>query len=197
MTDQIPDPVYKAERSFEQGHGLPTISTDLDSVRAYQFEVHFTVPGGILEEQPQALTLAAKKVTGADFTIEPVAVNRVNDKVFYPGRPTPGDVVITFDNIYLKRVATDLWNYFTTIYDPISGEMEKNTTPGGGGGIGAFKAERMEIVQLDNAMNPHATIDLYGVWPTKWSAAEFNYSTNDFHSIDVTFKYDFMSQYNY
>ena len=46
-------------------------------------------------------------------------------------------------------------------------------------------------------MTPHASVDLFRVWPTKWSAGEFNYSTNDFHTIDVTFKYDFMQQRNY
>jgi hypothetical protein len=74
--------------------------------------------------------------------------------------------------------------------------MTENSQPGGVAGK-TFKADKVEIVQLDNTMTPHATVDLYGVWPTKWSAAEFNYSTNDFHSIDVTFKYDFLQQYNY
>ena len=31
----------KYGREFTPGQGLPTISTDLDSVRAYQFEIHF------------------------------------------------------------------------------------------------------------------------------------------------------------
>ena len=74
--------------------------------------------------------------------------------------------------------------------------MTKNAQPGGVAGQ-TFKAEKVEIVQLDNTLVPHSTLELYGVWPNKWSAAEFNYSTNDFHSIEVTFKYDFMQQYNY
>ena len=46
-------------------------------------------------------------------------------------------------------------------------------------------------------MTPHSTIELYGVYPMKWAASEFNYTTTDFHTLDVTFKYDFMQQYNY
>jgi len=185
----------KYGRNFTPGQGLPTISTDLDSVRAYQFEIHFFgLPAEVTNQTD--LTLAAKKITGAEINVEPMPIDRVNDKVFYPGRPTQGDLVVTFDNLYLRETASDLWKYFTSIYDPITGEMTKNSQPGGVAGQ-TFKAEKVEIVQLDNTLVPHSTLELYGVWPNKWSAAEFNYSTNDFHSIEVTFKYDFMQQYNY
>jgi hypothetical protein len=123
---------------------------------------------------------------------EPIVVDRVNDKLYYPGKVTPEEVTITFDNLYLKETANDLWEYFKTIYDPITGEMTKNAGPGGA--PTTFKTNKVEIIQLDNALQPHSTIELYGVWPTKWSAAEFNYSINDFHTIDVTFRYDFMNQ---
>jgi len=192
-----PQSYYKSkyDREFTPGEGLPVISTELDSVRAYQFEIHFIgLPDAVTNQVD--LTLAAKKVNGAEFTVEPLAVDRVNDKVFYPGRPTPGDLTVTFDNLYLRQTASDLWKYFTNIYNPITGEMTPTSAPGGGQGR-TFKVDKVEVIQLDNTMTPHSTIELYGVWPTKWTAAEFNYSTNDFHSIDVTFKYDFMSQYNY
>lgn len=182
-------------RQFEPGQGLPTISTDLDSVRSYQFEIHFLgLPADITNETD--LTLAAKKVVGLGMSSEPIVVDRVNDKVHYPGKVTPEEVSITFDNLYLRETASDLWRYFKTIYDPITGEMTKNAQPGGGAGS-TFKANKVEIIQLDNTLQPHSTIELYGVYPTKFSAAEFNYSTNDFHTIEVTFKYDFMQQYDF
>ena len=185
----------KYGRNFTPGQGLPTISTDLDSVRAYQFEIHFFgLPAEVTNQTD--LTLAAKKVTGIEMSSEAIAVDRVNDKVFYPGKVTPGDLVVTFDNLYLRETASDLWRYFKSTYDPITGELTKNAQPGGGAGS-TFKADKVEIIQLDNTLVPHSTVELYGVWPTKWSAAEFNYGTNDFHTIDVTFKYDFMQQYNY
>lgn len=182
-------------RQFEPGQGLPTISTDLDSVRSYQFEIHFLgLPADITNETD--LTLAAKKVVGLGMSSEPIVVDRVNDKVHYPGKVTPEEVSITFDNLYLRETASDLWRYFKTIYDPITGEMTKNAQPGGVAGS-TFKANKVEIIQLDNTLQPHSTIELYGVYPTKFSAAEFNYSTNDFHTIEVTFKYDFMQQYDF
>ena len=50
---------------------------------------------------------------------------------------------------------------------------------------------------LDNTLTPHSVIELYGVYPTSWSASEFNYSQNQFHQLTVNFKYDFMNVYNY
>ena len=185
----------KYDRNFTPGQGLPTISTDLDSVRADQFEIHFTgLPADVTNQSD--LTLAAKKITGIEMASEPITVDRVNDKVYYPGKVTPGDLVVTFDNLYLRESASDLWRYFKSTYDPITGEMTKNAQPGGQAGL-SFKADKVEIVMLDNTMTPHSTVELYGVYPTKWAAAEFNYATNDFHTLDVTFKYDFMNAYNY
>ena len=187
---------YKTKygREFEPGKGLPVISTDLDSVRAYQFEVHFLgLPGEVTNQQD--LTLAAKKIQGLGMSTEPIVVDRVNDKIYYPGKVTPEEVSITFDNLYMRETASDLWRYFKSIYDPITGEMTKNAQPGGGAGS-TFKAEKVEIIQLDNTSEPHSTIELYGVYPTSWSASELNYTTNDFHTIEVTFRYDFMQQYN-
>lgn len=185
----------KYGRNFTPGQGLPTVSTDLDSVRAYQFEVHFVgLPGDITNQTD--LTLAAKKVSGLEMKNEAIVVDRVNDKLHYPGKTTPGDLSIDFDNLYLRETASDLWRYFKHTYDPITGEMTKGAQPGGGAGS-TFKADKVEIIQLDNTLTPHSVIELYGVYPTSWSASEFNYSQNQFHQLTVTFKYDFMNVYNY
>ena len=185
----------KYGRDFTPGQGLPTVSTDLDSVRTYQFEVHFFgLPEDVTNQND--LTLAAKKVTGLSMQNEAIVVDRVNDKVHYPGRTTPGDLMVTFDNLYLRETASDLWRFFKNTYDPLTGEMTKNAQPGGQAGQ-TFKADKVEIVMLDNTLTPHSTIELYGVYPSKWEAAEFNYSNNTFHTLDVTFKYDFMNAYNY
>jgi hypothetical protein len=185
----------KYKRNFTPGQELPTISTDLDSVRAYQFEIHFFgLPEDVTSEPD--LTLAAKKVSGLEMKNEAIVVDRVNDKVFYPGKTTPGELSVDFDNLYLRETSSDLYRYFRNIYDPITGEMTKTSTPGGTAGR-SFKADKVEVVMLDNTMTPHSTIELYGVYPMSWAAAEFNYSTNSFHQLTVNFKYDFMNVYNY
>ena len=185
----------KYGRNFTPGQGLPTVSTDLDSVRAYQFEIHFF---GLPEDITNStdLTLAAKKVGGLEMKNETIVIDRVNDKLHYPGKTTPGELSVDFDNLYLRETASDLYRFFRHTYDPITGEMTKSAQPGGSAGT-TFKADKVEVVMLDNTLTPHSVIELYGVYPTSWSASEFNYSTSQFHQLTVAFKYDFMNVYNY
>lgn len=188
---------YKNEyrKTFTPGTNLPRVSTDLDSVRQYQFEIHFFgLPGDVAGVNE--LTLAAKKVSGMEMKNETIVVDRLNDKLHYPGKTTPGELVVEFDNFYLKDIAGDLYRYFRHTYDPLTGEMTKASPPGGDART-SFKAEKVEIVMLDNALNPHSTIELYGVYPVSWTASEFNYSQNGFHTLTVNFKYDFMNVYKY
>ena len=73
---------------------MPKLSTMLDSVRPYQFEVEFMAPGNA-----QLLTVAAKQVSEVGYTVEDIEVHRVNDRYYYPGKPSPEEVTITFDNL--------------------------------------------------------------------------------------------------
>jgi hypothetical protein len=184
---------YKSRRTFEPGTELPEVSSDLDSVRAYQFEVIFKeiqlFNGNVVD-----LTLAAKRVSGLASRNEFITVDRVNDKLYYPGKTTNEDLQIEFDNLYLKDTAGDLYRYFKSIYDPITGEMTKDARPGGAGQLGTFKTNMIQVVELDNTMTPHATTNVYGAFPISWAASEFNYSTNDFHTLTMTLKYDFLDR---
>lgn len=174
--------------SFESG--LPVISEGLDSVRAYQFEMHFELPAGVTDDTGGKLTLAAKQVTAAGFTTEAIEVHRVNDKVFYPGKASPEELTVTFDNFYQPKIANTLWQWFSAIYDPKMGVFQKN-------GSTAWKSQRATIVSLDSKGQPLMETILYGVYPQSWKTAEFNYSTNEFHTIEMVFRYDFMEHASY
>lgn len=192
---------------------LPRISSALDSVRAYQFEVQFSeVPGiaggvggnagGLLGAVAgaiagaatggsisQNLTLAAKQVGTISFGVEDIPVRRVNDQVFYPGQTTYEAVTVTFDNLYLRNTSTALWEWFKTIYNPLTGDMEVRRPN--------FKVNKMTIVELDNTRTPIAAIELYGVYPKAVKFGEKNYGTNEFSTIEVDFRYDFIDFFNY
>jgi hypothetical protein len=170
------------------------VSTDIDSVRAYQFEVRFAGLPPTFPNEGDNLTLAAKQVSPINGSIEDIVVDRVNDKLYYPGKFTPENVTITFDNLYIQQSSPALWNWFKSIYDPITGDMTQFSAPGGAS-PGGFKAQKLTIVELDNTQEPHASIELYGVYPTGVRFSEKNYSTNEFSTIEVTFRYDFVDYY--
>jgi hypothetical protein len=192
------DSVYKTElrANFTPGQSLPRVSTKLDSVRAYQFEVRFyglptEVGGNTLD-----LVAAAKQVSPIGGTVEDIVVDRVNDKLYYPGKFTPEALTITFDNQLLSRTSPTLWNWFKTIYDPVTGDLAKLSAPGGSSNR-TFKANKMTIIELDNTNDPHAFIELYGVYPNSVRFSEKNYSTNEFSTIEVGFRYDFVDYDKY
>jgi hypothetical protein len=184
-------------RPFEKGKNLPRISTGIDSVRAYQFEVHFFgLPPSVASKEQTDLTLAAKQVGAIGYGVDDITVSRVNDKVFYPGTPSFDAISITFDNLYMMKTCQSLWQWFKTIYDPLSGNMTSLSAPGGNGNR-SFKAAKMRIVELDNAKVPHAAIELYGVYPRNVKFSEKNYETRDFSTIEVDFRFDFIDYFNY
>ena len=74
--------------------------------------------------------------------------------------------------------------------------MTKLAAPGGPGN-NTFKATKMRIVELDNTRTPHAAIELYGVYPKSVRFSEKNYNSNDFATIEVEFRYDFLDYFNY
>jgi len=189
MVDSYLKNDYRA--NFEPGKSLPKVSTKLDSVRSYQFEVKFYgLPVEFIGTQ-QVLTAAAKQVSPIAGATDDIVVDRLNDKVYYPGKFTPENVNITFDNQLLSQTSPALWNWFKTIYDPMTGDMTKLSAPGGPGNK-SFKASKMTVLELDNTNEPHAYIELYGVYPSGVKFSEKNYGTNEFSTIEVTFRYDFV-----
>lgn len=192
------DSLYKNNfrTSFEPGKTLPKISTQLDSVRTYQFEIRFYGMPQALVGSQQDLTLAAKQVGPIGLTLDDIQVDRINDRVFYPGKASQDELTVTFDNLYLKNTTPALWEWFKTIYDPISGDMTRLAAPGGPGNR-TFKSNRVVIMELDNTKNPHAAIELYGVYPKSVKFSEKNYSANDFSTVEVSFRWDFIDYFKY
>tara|TARA_Y100001937_G_scaffold12322_1_gene15631 strand:+ start:2385 stop:2972 length:588 start_codon:yes stop_codon:yes gene_type:complete len=177
--------------NFRPGESLPKLSTNLDAVRSYQFEVKFFGVPLEFSQTQQVLTAAAKQVSPVGGTVDDIVVDRLNDKLYYPGKNTYEAVTVTFDNQLLTKTTPALWNWFKTIYDPITGDLTKFAAPGGVGNR-SFKASKMTILELDNTNEPHAFIEMYGVYPTGVQYSEKNYASNDFSTVSVTFRYDFL-----
>jgi len=178
-------------RNLNETDGLPVISQDLDSIRTYQWEITFYPPAEV--EQPglfsKPLTLAAKQVNGMEISVEDIEVSRVNDKVRYPGKPTYGDLEVTFDNLIKTKAGFQLFKYFQTVWDPTTGEFGSTFLDN----PGAFKTN-VEILELNGQNEPVDVVKLTGVYPKRWAKAEKNYSQSEFDSVIVQFAYDFIQQ---
>lgn len=192
---------YYIEGSRERGtvekNKIPLISKSLDSVRTYQWEIHFQgLPTGLqlAGGKIKPLTLAAKSVSQIGYQVEDIEVHRVNDKVFYPGKASPDELTVTFDNLYQPHVADLLYRWFQTVYDPVTGTQGVASSP-----VTTqpnFK-DTAVVVLLDGAGKPIGGTKLYGIYPKSWKLAELKYaSTNEFHTVEMKFRYDVAVHYD-
>jgi hypothetical protein len=169
---------------------LPVISTDLDAVRSYQWEIKFDI-ATMKKNNPnfpfheQSMVLAAKTVTGLSYSFADIEVHRMNDKVFYPGKISQEEVTVTFDNLLDNRPGIQFYEYLSTIFDMRTGFYST-------GAGGTYKGS-MSIMEFDGAGRIKNVIDLKGVYPKSFSKGEKNYSTSEFDTFEVKFRYDFMN----
>lgn len=191
----IPRPYFIQNRGNAEANKLPILSTNLDSVRAYQWEIHFQGLPLLGDGQGgKSLTLAAKQVTNIGHAVEDIEVHRFNDKVYYPGKANTEEVKITFDNLYQPQMSDLLYRWFQGTYDPVTGKagVVRDAT----GSASTLKGNAV-ILQLDGQGKVVGGTKLYGTYPKSWKLAEFNYATaNEFHTIELSLRYDFAVQYN-
>lgn len=177
---------------------LPYLSTHLDSVRAYQFELQFFFPKGVPTTTNAGLrdmSIAVKQVNAAGLKVEDIEVNRLNDKYYYPGKPSMDELTVTFDNLYKTKAGAALFQWFRACtYDPVTGYQTPIT--GGYTLNSSFKAEKVRLIQYDNTLTPFAYVDFIGVYPKSMQLGEHNYATNEFHNITMNFRYDLIDMFN-
>jgi len=194
---------FYIDRAIDVTTGGHKLSHELESFRSYGWEIEIPTLPGVLGKLPgtenERLTLACKQVTQIGFSVEDVEVHRVNERFYYPGKPQPEEITVTFDNLIKGDVARHLFAWMRTVYDPVYGVHYAGVM---GGDIvndpitdaPIFK-KAVTLWQLDAHRNPRTHVVLYGCYPKGWKLGEFNYSTNDFHTIEMTLKYDFAVQF--
>ena len=169
--------------------GLPFISTELDSVRSYQWEFSLFIPEGFPGNSvnfSRAITLGAKQISTFGFEYEDIEVNRMNDNVYYPGKIGQQELTVTFDNLLNFKEGRLLLDYVGTVYSQRTG---KSFTPD------TYKT-KARIREFNGAGEIQSVIDLIGCYPKAYTRSEKNYSTSEFDTIEMKFKYDFIEVYN-
>lgn len=181
-------PYFKNANRDLDSNKVPDISQALDSVRAWGWEIIFHPPQVVLQGQPelQPFRIAAKSVSPIGYTLEDIPVHRTNDVVFYPGKATPTELTIVFDDLYRTKQGSTVYKWLQQVYNPVTGEF----TPGFVEAVGNFKTQ-IEIVKLNGLGQPFTHIKLVGCYPKSWEESEFNYATSEFHTITSVFRWDF------
>lgn len=166
--------------------GLPTLTSNLDSIRVYNWEVNFNGANAFNPTAAnEALTLAAKRVQSAGHSVEDIPVRRLNDLYHYPGAANNKELIITFDHLLYEKPVETLYNWFRNGSYNIRNGVVANARES--------KIHSIDILYYDNTKTIQNVTSYYGVFVAAFEPGEHNYSTaNDFHTFDVTFRYDFM-----
>ncbi len=171
------------QRNTNKDGQLPLVSNLVDSTRAYEWEVKISIPG---VDGDTNFILGAKRVAGGGMASEKIQVDRVNDKVFYPGKVTPDELTITFDNLRDGNLLSKLYELFQKVYDPTTGcfYSDGDVVPKG----------YIKVYQLDNCRSPISASTYIGTFIRTWNPMDWDYSRNEFHEIECVFSYDFIVQ---
>jgi hypothetical protein len=160
---------------------IPALSTNLDSIRTYQWEIQFKVPDILGQDAIRYLTLAAKQVTQIGFMVEDIEVHRMNERFYYPGKASTEELTVTFDNLMQKDVSEYLFRWMQNTHNPTTGKQ----------GYAQIIKGQAKVLQLGPDGTPLKSVLLGGIYPKSWKGAEHNYATtNEFHTIEMKFRYD-------
>jgi len=167
---------------------IPKLSQQLDSIRAYNFEIRIRNAPISRSYATDDVVLAAKKVTSSGHKVETIPVRRLNDTYYYPGGADSDELTITFDHLLKADAIAGVYSWFQNgAYNPATGIVA---------GAERAKSTIMDVLYLDNARNVLKVVTYYGIFPTSFKPSEANYSTNnEFHTFEVTFRYDFMTYF--
>jgi len=167
------------------------ISTSLDAIRSYQFEVDFRNIPALGDYKEGDLQIGVNKVTSFGPKIEAIEINRVNDVVKYPGKMKFEPLTITFDNQLLLPQYAHLWEYIKAVYNPLTGTYHNPAS--GARNIATIKASRIIVRQLSGQNTPISETTFWGVFPMEYAISEMKYSeATSVNTIDVKFSFDTM-----
>ena len=172
---------------------LGALGQKYESLRSYGWVIEIETPivpvpgdntqGRLTGDGSDTLKLACKQIGAIGYTTEDIAVDRVNDKFYYPGKYSTDETTLTFDNFVAGDSASALFDWMNGTFDPANGTM----------GTGAALKRNIKIHQLNPQNVEVMTITLYGAYPRFWRLSELNYSQSEFHTIEVGVRYDFVT----
>lgn len=159
-------------------------SSTLEPLRKNRFIIQFTeTPPSTTGNGPSKLAFCAHVSTKPEVSFNPVEQHRLNERFWVAGKPTWNDLAMTFyDFIEGPDSASNiLWEWATTIYNPITGQMY-------------FKTQYMTsatLAMLDPAGGVVQVWNLFYIWPQTVTWGDLASDSDDLSEVSVTFKYDY------
>ena len=159
------------------GSGHPYFGK-LDPERRWLYRVEFTVPG----LNTEVLAINASSVSLPTYQIEATTINFLNQDVKVAGRPSLGEMTVTFYSGYAVNLdaISILEEWSRKIFTPSSEEI---------GFANEYKAEGTLVVMTPRA-GTFKTYEFQGAWPTNIGEKSYEWAASDNVTRSVTFSVD-------
>lgn len=159
------------------------ISSKLEPMRKNRWAIQFTtIPGGDAA-QVNALAFCAHTSGIPNAEIAVTEMNRLHEKFYVAGRPTHGNLPMSFyDYMNANSPAQIIYNWYTNIYNPITGQQ----------GFKQDYSTTATLAQLDPLGGVIRVWNLFYVWPSTFNYGDtLSYDDDGLLDINITLNYDF------
>lgn len=158
-------------------------SSTMEPLKKNRYVMQFTsVPGNTDAED--SLAFACTKASRPELTVEAKDMKRLHESFYVAGSSAVWNTqeVSFYDFIQGSKSASQImWNWMTSVYNPITGQM-------------FFKTQYSTSSTLA-MLDPSGTIvevwNLYYIFPTKVTWGEVGTDTDDIMMVNASMRYDF------
>lgn len=182
------------------------VSLTMNSLSFYEpmrknwFIVQFSeLPTGDGANDGEALTIACKTCDIPSLTTTDNVIDRLNDKVYTPGKSEYGTISIAFNEyINEKKVDGNNEGNFKKSAGEILYAWQQKVHNVKSGVQGAKKqvAKNIAIVQIDGAGNAVRVWNVYKAWPTTVEFDNLDSGDGGLQAVTATFRFDWAEQKN-
>ena len=176
------------------------VSLSMNSLSSYEpmrknwFIVQFD--SGLTNNAGEALTIACKTCDIPSLTTSENVIDRLNDKVYTPGKSEYGTISIAFneyihDNLGKDGAGNDYKSAGEILY---AWQQQVHNVKSGVQGAKKQIAHNIAIVQIDGAGNAVRVWNVYSAWPIAVEFDNLDSSAGDIQSVSATFRFDWAEQ---
>lgn len=145
-----------------------------------------------------ALTIACKTCDIPSLTTSENVIDRLNDKVYTPGKSEYGTISIAF-NEYISEHSGDPdsgeGNYYQSAGAILYAWQQKvHNVKSGVQGAKKQVAHNIAIVQIDGAGNASRVWNVYQAWPTQVQFDSLDSADGTMQTVTATFRFDWAEQ---
>jgi len=142
-----------------------------DPIRSFDFEV--VIP-------PYIPSLAVETAFFPNVSVEEIELPFRNSRTWVAGRANVEPGTMTCRDILQFKTAGNIWNWYLTVY---------NVLTGGIGLTSQYKKNGTILAYLSNG-TPYSGWTIVGAWPTTCNFGVADYNANDVVKIETTIRYD-------